>query len=128
MITATTADGNKTATCTVKVVPNTVFGQTFKLTSVKVYASNDMETPLESEQVPTALQGLSAQIGNTAICESQENGGKYNVKGTCDFGEGALGTLTGDAAYTLTCVNRDVMVRNQYEYDSPYSVSLMGYY
>lgn len=80
--------------------------------------------------VPDQLKPLLANVGNTAICESEENGGKYNVKGTCNFGAGTFDSLTGNAAYTLEYNQKQgsVEVTNQYEQGNPYYEHLDGYY
>lgn len=100
-----TADGI-TQTCKVTVIPKEVDGQTFALKSADVY--NPYQSTITGGNV---WQTLSLVRG---ACTNQEKqiyanygktitfGADDKITGTCDFGDGALGTLTGDKAYTVT--------------------------
>lgn len=103
-----TADG-VTETCTVTVMPKKVEGQTFVLKSAEIY--NPYQDTIAFGNV---WQILSYARGE---CLDEENqvyanygktitfGADDKITGTCDFGDGALGTLTGDIAYTFNEVS-----------------------
>lgn len=79
--------------------PDSPIGKTSVLTDVTAYIYEDGERkPVPDEEVMAMAANLKeTNLNATAICDAD---GK--VTGTCDFGFGAFGSLTGDDAFTMT--------------------------
>lgn len=75
--------------------PDSPIGKTFILTDLTASGEGDNPAPEEIALMAEALK--EGNLGKTAICN---NNGK--VTGTCDFGFGEFGELTGDEEFTLT--------------------------
>lgn len=74
--------------------PETPYGKTFKLTDLTVHGEGDSAAP--DEIVDRFAQLKEENLGKTVICDTEGA-----ITGTCDFGDGSLGELTGDDALKL---------------------------
>lgn len=79
-------------------------GKTFRLTAVEACASNNYpstDTPSTDQAALATAEQFKTNIGKTAACKDEPtevNGTQMGgvLQGTCDFGNGAFDSLTGD--------------------------------
>ncbi len=85
-------------------------GKTFRL--AEVLAVDSSGNPItDNAEATQMVESLKPQINNTAICPV-ENGGQ--VRGTCNFGIGALNDLQGEAIFTMQFNGGGVTVEDGY--------------